>query len=179
MHATLTEVFERLGVSERRRQRLQQTLSRAEADKRARTRIRTWLEKLRMGPLGSAYFCLALAGDLGWRTEIDALRAALEADLERRGQNLPLNAIAVFNGLATAADWAGDYVASERWARRALAMWAEFERRRQLSTEPVSPAGIREMTQQYIDSWTRIGGARATAGTSRRPRRICTRAPSH
>jgi tetratricopeptide (TPR) repeat protein len=92
------------------------------------------------------------------------LRAALAADLERRGQSLPLNAIAVFNGLATGADWAGDYVASERWARRALAGWTEFERCRQLSTEPVSPAGLRQMAQQYISSWTQIGRARAGIG---------------
>lgn len=84
------------------------------------------MEQLGGGPLGSAHFCVALADNLGWRTEADVLRAALAADLERRGPILPLNAIAVFNGLATGADWAGDYVASERWARRALAGWAEF-----------------------------------------------------
>jgi tetratricopeptide (TPR) repeat protein len=167
VHADLTEVFERLGVSEPRAvppgAHVADT-DRAEADKRAAARIRAWLEQLGGGPLSSAYFCVALADNLGWRTEADAMRAALAADLERRGQILPLNAIAVFNGLATGADWAGDYAASERWARRALGGWAEFERRRQVSTEPVSPAGLRDMTKQFISSWTQIGRARAGVG---------------
>jgi tetratricopeptide (TPR) repeat protein len=163
VHADLTEVFERLGVSAAPPTHAADA-DRAEADRRAGARIRTWLEQLGNGPLGSAHFCVALADNLGWRAEVDALRAALEADLERRGQHLPLNAILIFNDLATGADWKGDYVASERWARRALAMWVEFERRRKLSSEPVSDAGLRDMTKQYVASWTQIGRARAGAG---------------
>lgn len=167
VHATLTEVYERLGVSEPRTESPATHAADAdktEADKRARARIRTWLEQLGGGPLASVHFCVALADDLGWRTEANALRVALAIDLERRGHSLPLNAIVAFNGLATGADLAGDYLASERWASRALAMWAEFERRSQVSIEPVSPAGLREMTQQYISSWTQIGRARAGRG---------------
>ena len=95
---------------------------------------------------------------------MNALRDALAADLQRRGSILPLNAIVVFNNLATGSDGAGDYLESERWARRALDIWTEFERRRRVSVEPVSPAGMRQMTQQWISTWIQIGRARAGQG---------------
>ena len=179
VHATLTEVFERLSVSQPTTARPATHAAdadQAEADKRARARIRSWLEELGGGPLTSLHFCVALADDLGWRTEANALRTALAVYLDRRGQSLPLNVIVAFNGLATGADWAGDYVASERWARRALDMWAEFERRRQVSIEPVSPAGMRRMTQQYISSWTQIGRVRAGRGDLNAAREAYARA---
>lgn len=179
VRATLTEVFERLGVSAPNAAQLATHAAdadQAEADKRARARIRSWLEELGGGPLASVHFGVALADDLGWRTEANALRAALAVDLERHGQSLPLTAIVAFNGLATGADWAGDYLASERWARRALAMWAEFERRRKVSIEPVSPAGMRQITQQWTTSWTQIGRARAGRGELEAAREAYARA---
>jgi tetratricopeptide (TPR) repeat protein len=106
------------------------------------------------------HFCVELAEDLGWRHEANALRDALAADLQRRGSILPVTAIVAFNNLAIGALWAGDHLESERWALRALNMCAEFERRRRISVEPVSPAGMRQMTQQWITSWIQIGRAR-------------------
>ena len=81
------------------------------------------------GPLGSVLFCIALADERGWRADATILRAALAADLERRGGTLPLNAILAFNTLARGAEEAGDYESTAHWARRALAMCAPVTRR--------------------------------------------------
>jgi tetratricopeptide (TPR) repeat protein len=178
VQASLNEVFAALGVSDRTASPPDSHVAdmhKAEADARARARIRRWLEELGSGPLESANFCIELADQAGWRTEANALRAALAADLEGR-ETLPVNAIVVFNGLAAAADQVGDYAAQERWAGRALSMWAEFERRRRISVEPVGTAGMRGMTRQEITAWIQIGRARAGRGETRGAREAFARA---
>ena len=108
---TLTEVFTHLGVAPAARKVTANAAAagQAEADRRAQVRIRQWLEELGNGPLGSVLFCIALADERGWRAEANALRAAVAADLQRRGRTLPLNAIVAFNNLAGGAEQAGDY----------------------------------------------------------------------
>lgn len=151
-------------------------MAQLEADARAGARIRQWLIELGSGPLAAVLFCVELADDLGWRQEANALRDALAADLQRRGSTLPLNAILAFNILATGADLAGDDLQSERWALRALDMWAEFERRRRILLDPVSPSGMRQMTQQWISSWIQIGRARGGRGDIKGAREAFARA---
>jgi tetratricopeptide (TPR) repeat protein len=177
VEATLAEVFEALGAYATKPPLIPaRDMNQSEVDARATARIRQWLSELGGGPLAAVHFCVELAEDLGWRKEANALRDALAADLQRRGSSLPLTAIVVFNNLASGAAWTGDYLKSERWALRALNMWAEFERRRRISVEPVSPAGMRQMTQQCISSWIQIGRARGGRGDIKGARQAFARA---
>ena len=175
---TLTEVFTHLGVAPAARKVTANAAAagQAEADRRAQVRIRQWLEELGNGPLGSVLFCIALADERGWRAEANALRAAVAADLQRRGRTLPLNAIVAFNNLAGGAEQAGDYRSMGHWAGRALAMCTEFERRRQIETEPVSPAGMRDMENQWITSYIQLGRSRAGSGDTTGAREAFARA---
>src|SRR5262249_12611096 len=152
VEASLSDVFTALGLSDRTLSQPDTRLAdkdREDADARAQARIRRWLGELGGGPLASIQFCHELVNQAGRPREAAALRSALAADLEGR-ETLPLGAIRSFYALADGAEQTGDYQAMERWANRALAMYAEFERRRRISAEPVSAAGIAQMTDQAI-----------------------------
>lgn len=176
LEATLSDVFTRLGVpvaASPAGVAGERAPGQAEADSRARARIAHWLESLGGGPLTALLFCTELADQLGWRAEANLLRAALRSGLEGR-TTLPINAIVAFNLLASGADEAGDYRACEYWARRVLAMWAQFERLRQ--GVPVGPTGMREMTGQYITGLVQLGRARAGLGDATGAREALERA---
>ena len=126
MEVTFSEVLTSLGTeveTTRKTTDDEAAVGQAEADLRARTRIRQWLEELNGGPLASPLFCKALIDGLGWRAEAMALRSAVEAELDRPGVTLPLNAIVGFYSLALDAEEAGNFEACEYWAGRGLAIW--------------------------------------------------------
>jgi tetratricopeptide (TPR) repeat protein len=163
---SLADIFSRLGVAPEvaKTKAASSASAQAEADAQAGVKISQWLNNLGNGPLGSVLFCIALADERGWRADATILRAALAVDLERRGGTLPLNAILAFNTLARGAEEAGDYQSMAHWAGRALAMCAEFEHRRKLEREPVSPAGMRDMQKQWIASYVNLGRSYSGSG---------------
>jgi len=159
LEMTLDDVFAQLGVASERGVLGSDAdpSNREQADAKARARVRRWFDDLNAGnalasALSSALFCVSLMNGLGRRGDADALRAAIADELDRaqaRG-SVPLTALLAYNTLALAANDAGDYIAGERWSRRALGLWAAAQDKARTLTEPISPAGMRQLNRQFI-----------------------------
>src|SRR5207244_3260045 len=148
----------------------------AQTDILVRGHVREWLEGMGGGAFYSLLFCTVLAQQLGWGDDARTLRNAVAADLDRRRDELPLTALPAFNLLAPAADDEGDYASSERWAERALTMLSAFETRRQTISEPVKPAGLRQIADQWFAAFLQLGRSRAARGDTAGAREAFVRA---
>lgn len=127
VESALPKFFERLAIRVPGTFRPSDLDAQRAANTRARERIRRLYDEGYVGPITSAAFCANLLSRVGDRDRARALRADLEAEVERWGDQVPKTAGTAFRALGIGAMDEGDLVAAERWTERELSFWMTSE----------------------------------------------------